>query len=111
MWIPRAEAELKQALQNGTLRETATFEAKSELPPPGKNRDLAKDICAVTVDGGVIVYGLGGADPTRPNELTPVNLAGAPERIDQVAQTAISEPPSIELHEFPAAGEEGKGYI
>lgn len=91
MWVPTSETELRQALATGTLRETATFEAKSALPPAGKNRDLAKDICAMTVDGGVLVFGIGGPDPTRPDTLTPVDLAGAPERIDQVAQTSGSD--------------------
>jgi hypothetical protein len=111
MWVPMSETELRQALATGTLRETATFEAKSALPPAGKNRDLAKDICAMTVDGGVLVYGIGGPDRTRPDTLTPVVLAGAPERIDQVAQTSISEPPNIEIHDFPAASTEGMGYV
>lgn len=84
-----------RAINAGDLRETASFDAKMGLPPPGRNKDLAKDICAMTVDGGVLLYGLGGEDPTRPDTLTPFNLAGAAERIDQVVQTGIRESPAI----------------
>lgn len=111
MWIPRTEAEIRQAIEAGTVRETATLDAKAALPPKGKNKDLARDLCAMTVDGGVLLYGLGGDDPTRPNALLPFDLAGAAERIDQVAQTAISEPPTVEIHDIPAAATPGAGYL
>lgn len=111
MWVPRSEQDIEQAIDAGTLRETQTFDAKAQLPATGKNKDLARDICAMTVDGGVLLYGLGGGDPTRPDDPKPFELAGASERIDQVAQTAISEPPTIEIHDIPAASGDGTGYL
>jgi hypothetical protein len=111
MWIPGSEQEIERALADGSIRETATFDAKAALPPPGKNKDLAKDICAMTVDGGVLLYGIGGNDPTRPDKLEPLGLAGAAERIDQVAQTGISEPPVIEIHDIASERGDGKGYL
>jgi hypothetical protein len=111
MWVPRSETELQQTVLAATVRETATFDAKAALPAKGKNKDLARDICAMTVDGGVLLYGLGGDDPTRPDTLMPFDLSGVAERIDQVAQAAISEPPTIEIHDIESTSSPGTGYL
>ena len=112
MWRPRTEAEIQAGIENGITRESPSFDAKQQLPPAGKNKDLAKDICAMTVDGGGLLYGLGGKDPTRPDELYPFDLAGAAERVDQVAQAGIAEPPVIETYDIPSEeNENGKGFL
>ena len=111
VWLPETETELERAIAAGEVRETASFDAKAALPPPGRNKDLAKDICAMTVDGGVLLYGLGGDDPTRPNSLQPIDLAGAAERIDQVAQTGISEPPALDIRDIASSTQDGRGYL
>jgi len=111
MWVPRSEDDIKAAIANATLRETGTFDGKAALPQPGRNKDLAKDICAMTPDGGVLLYGVGGDDGTRPDVLSPFDLAGAAERIDQVTQTGISEPPVIEIHDILSDDHEGLGYL
>jgi hypothetical protein len=111
MWIPASEEELLAALAEGVVRESPYFDAKEALPRAGKNKDLAKDICAMTVDGGVLLYGVGGGDPTRPTKACPFELAGVAERIDQVAQTGIAEPPQIEIRDFASERESGKGYL
>jgi hypothetical protein len=111
MWVPSTEAEIEAAISANELRETATFDAKACLPPPGRNKDLAKDICAMTVDGGVLLYGVGGDDPTRPDTLIPFHLAGAAERIDQVAQTGIAEAPSIEIRDIDSERTKSAGYL
>lgn len=111
MWVPRTEAEIVAAVQGGTLRETSRFDAKAELPPAGRNKDLAKDICAMTVEGGLLLYGVGGSDPTRPDELLPFPLPNMAERIDQVAQTSINEPPAIRIHDIESESESGCGFL
>jgi hypothetical protein len=111
VWHPRTEAEIQAGIDNGIVRETASFDAKQALPPPGRNKDLAKDICAMTVDGGSLVYGLGGDDRTRPNRRKPFDLTGAAERIDQVTQTGIAEPPVIEVYDIPSEEKPGSGYL
>ena len=111
MWKPGTEAEIQAGIDNGVVRETSVFDAKAELPAAGKNKDLAKDICAMTVDGGVLLYGLGGDDPTRPDRREPFDLAGAAERIDQVAQTAIAEPPIIDIRDIASDEQPGTGYL
>jgi hypothetical protein len=111
MWRPRTEAEIRTAIDNGIVRESASFDAKQALPPPGRNKDLAKDICAMTVDGGSLLYGIGGDDRTRPDTLEPFELARTAERIDQVAQTGIAEPPVIEIYDIPSNAQPGRGYL
>ncbi len=110
MWVPRNEEELLTAIERGGLQETASLDLKRELPKPGRNKELARDICAMTVDGGVLLYGVDEREGHAP-ELTPIELAGAKERIDLVSRTAISEPPSIEVFEIPAAAKSGRGYL
>ncbi|MGI8595479.1 MAG: hypothetical protein ACR2ML_14150 [Solirubrobacteraceae bacterium] len=56
MWVPRDVAELRARLQGGTLEETTTFDGKRELPKD--NASTAVDLCAMTVQGGVILYGI-----------------------------------------------------
>lgn len=111
MWRPRTESEIQAGIDNGVTRETSSFDAKRQLPPTGRNKDLAKDICAMTVNGGVLLYGLDGDDPTRPDRREPFDLAGSAERIDQVAQTGIAEPPVIEIYDIPSIDHPGLGYL
>lgn len=65
----------------------------------------------MTVDGGVLLYGLGGDDPTCPDRREPFDLTGAAERIDRVAQTGIAEPPVIEIHDIASDAQPGTGYL
>jgi hypothetical protein len=111
VWRPRTESEIQVGVENGAAVESATFDAKSELPAAGKNKDLAKDICAMTVDGGTLLYGLGGEDRTRPDTRMPFAMQGARERIDSVAESAIAEPPQIDIYEIDSDEHPGTGYL
>lgn len=109
--MPESVDDLEDAARAGTLTETHTFDGKSELPTPKKNRDLAEDICAMTVDGGVLIYGVGEDADKRLTVLKPLGLAGSRERIDQVAHTAISEPPQIRTIALELPDDPARGYI
>jgi hypothetical protein len=52
MWIPKAAAEVEAAAARGDLEETHTFDAKTALPAPKKNHDLAVDVDAMTWTAG-----------------------------------------------------------
>jgi hypothetical protein len=109
MWVPDSAAELERALSQGGVEETASFEGKREI---GKNEGVAVDVCAMTVQGGVIVYGAGeNVDKTRLTEAHPLPLAGQRERISQIVQTGISEPPVIEVRALERAGFPDEGYL
>lgn len=111
MWIPENVREIEDAARHGDLKETATFDAKAGLPEPKKNADLAVDISAMTGDGGELLYGIKEDDHRRPTIPNPIDLRGTRERIDQISQTSISEPPYLEIREYPMEADPSKGYL
>jgi hypothetical protein len=111
MWIPRSTEELEAAVVSGDLDETSQLDFKEALPAKKDNAEIAVDVSAMSVDGGVLVYGVGEGEDKRPTLLRPIDLAGAAERIDQVLRTSVHEPPSVRFESFPASGEPGLGYL
>lgn len=109
MWIPKEEAQIVSVVEQGSLRETANFDAKAEVSK--SSTEIAKDIAAMTVSGGVLIYGIGEDKNDRLTVLSPVTLAGQRERINSIAQTAISEPPTIYIHSIPTSDDPTRGYI
>ncbi len=109
MWIPKSEEEIEKAVNSDALEETAIFDAKVALP--SKNIEIAKDIAAMSNDGGVIIYGIGEDENKRLKILSPFVLEGQPERISSIAQTSIAEPPIFHIHTIPIKQEPSKGYI
>ncbi len=111
MWVPKSTTEVEEAAKRGDLEETHAFDAKKALPPSQKSRDVAEDVAAMTVDGGSLLYGLGEDKSKRLTVLAPFELAGAPERIAQIAETSISEPPVISCKTLPLDADPSKGYL
>ena len=109
MWMPKTEDEIKAVVLSRRLEETNTFDAKQELAKTSE--EIAKDIAAMAVDGGVIIYGIGEDEQKRPTRLTPVSLAGARERIDSVVGTAIDEPPFVKMYTIPTEDDPSVGYV
>lgn len=108
MWQPKSEAEILQRIAHGDLEETHTLEFKSET---GTNtKEIAKDICAMTIDGGVIIYGIAEDDGHRPVS-KPIQLSGQPERIDQIALSGIHEPPTITVTPVRTNKDQDRGYL
>ena len=92
MWVPRTFADLQLAI--GSIQESSQLDFKSAV---GNNNDIAKDIASMTLEGGVIVYGVDEDKSFVASQLTPVALINLRERIQQVADTAIRPVPSIEI--------------
>jgi predicted HTH transcriptional regulator len=111
MWTPKTASEVEEAAARGDLEETHTFDAKVALPTSKKNHDLAVDVDAMTVDGGSLIYGLGEDKNKRLTVLSPIVLAGARERVAQIVETSISEPPFIRIHAPPTDADLTKGYL
>ena len=108
MWIPSSTQDILNALQRGEIEETHLFEAKRE---PGQDTaEIAKDIASMANDGGVILYGIGETN-NRLVQAVPLKLKGLAERIEQVAQTAISEPPQLTFRTYPLADEPETGFL
>jgi hypothetical protein len=111
MWIPESELEILAAIEAEALVETATFDAKVALPAKGKSKDLAIDVATMSNDGGTLLYGVGENEDRRPTVPQPFRLAGARERVDQIVQTSISEPPDIQVREIPTDNDPSLGYL
>jgi hypothetical protein len=111
MWIPTTASEVEEAARAGSLVETPTFDAKAALPARKRNADLAVDVAAMTTEGGVLLYGVDQDEHGRPTVLSPIELAGARERVDQIVQTSIAEVPSVDARELPLENEPARGYL
>jgi hypothetical protein len=110
--LPADEGQLRSMVARGLLDEGHAIELKRELPPgTAANKELAKDLAQFTIDGGVLVIGVDEGDKTTPPSLTPVDLAGLPERIEEVAANRIDPPLHVRVETIPAAGQPGKGYL
>lgn len=111
MWIPKTAGEVEDAARAGALTETASFDAKADLPAPKKNASLAIDVTSMTTDGGVLLYGVAEDDNGQPTVPAAIELAGAGQRIDQIVNTSISEVPSVEVRELPLERDPARGYL
>jgi hypothetical protein len=110
--LPADEDELRSMLGQGLLDEGHALELKRELPPgTAANKELARDLAQFTPDSGVLIIGVDEGDATTPPSLTPVDLAGLPERIELVAANRVDPPLHVRIQTIPAAGQPGKGYL
>lgn len=111
IWLPDDETQLRDALDQGLLKERHTLDFKSALPA-GKaaNKELAKDLAQFAVDGGVLVIGVDDNDKTIPPKLTPVDLDGLKERVDQVARCIPDPPMHVGTDEISPPGAT-RGYL
>ena len=55
----------------------------------------------MALGGGAVVYRIAEDANGRPTIPAPIELAGQPERIDQVVHSACAEPPEIDIHDLP----------
>lgn len=65
MSIPGSAEEIERVVAAGPLPETEIFDAKAALPEAKKNADVAVDVTAMSIDGGVLLYGVGRASVRR----------------------------------------------
>jgi hypothetical protein len=108
MWRPRTWLDLESLV--GVADETANLDFKAGLTTSTK--ELAKDIAAMTVDGGVLLYGV-EEDPTTAvaTKLAKVPLSGAEERIRQVISSRIAPAPAIEVYYLPENNGDADGVV
>lgn len=109
MWEPQTIEEFEQAVASGALDERHDFDAKRQLPGSGK--ELAKDIAAMSTDGGCLVYGVGEDDNRQPRLLSPIQIVGAAERIDQIAQRSIYPSPKLHFIHLRCPDDPAVGYL
>jgi hypothetical protein len=112
VWLPDDETQLQDALDQGLLKEQHNLDFKGVLPPgKGANKELAKDLAQFAIDGGVLVIGVDDNDKTIPPKLTPVDLNGLKERVDQVARSIPDPPIDVRTDVISTTGDRAKGYL
>jgi hypothetical protein len=105
MWRPRTLDDIKAAV--GVVAEGHQIDFKPELSSPA---ETATDIAAMTVHGGVLIYGVDEANGVA-TAITPVPLRGARERVQQIADTAITPAPDIEIEVLTEPGAPSDGIV
>lgn len=112
VWIPKSAGDIERAAQEPLgVPETTSCDCKRELPAPHKNRDVAEDVAAMANEGGVLIYCIGEDQQRRATVLCPFILAGAKEKVDQIIQTGVAEPPYFILHLHPLDADPDRGYM
>jgi hypothetical protein len=106
VWLPRSYAEVVAAI--GVIEESTQLDFKRAF---GKSEDIAKDITTMTLEGGVIVYGVAEDNSYVARRLTPVPLRGARERVQQIADSAIRPTPAIEIELLYEKPGDADGFV
>lgn len=108
MWIPRLWTDIAALI--GQAEETASLDFKRAI---SKNaREVAKDIAAMTVEGGVLVYGVEeDATTRRASAIVRFPLASQEERLQQIAGSNIRPTPAIEVIVLTEAPGDADGVI
>ena len=89
-WRPTTLQELDTAINNGLIEENHFLDFKRELQPgQSANKDIARDIAAFAIDGGLILIGI---DEGPPVLINPIPLNGLAERVEQIGLMAVTEP-------------------
>jgi hypothetical protein len=108
-WIPGTEGQLREAIEQGVIREDHHHDFKEMLAQgPSANRELAIDLASFAVDGGLLLVGVDEGPPPR---FTPVPLAGLAERIDQVAGSRVDPPLRVTCRTIPSESDASLGYV
>jgi hypothetical protein len=109
-WEPATADEVARAAARGLLQEGHHLDIKRELAGGStQNKEAAKDMASFAVDGGLLIYGVDEA--TTPPSITPILLAGLPERLEQIALTAVTEPLFVRTLVLPTTGDPGRGFL
>lgn len=111
-YLAQTEEQLDQLGAEGLLAEDHHIDLKQELTSGSRaNKELARDLASFAIDGGALYIGLAEGTPGVPPKLHPVSLHGLPERIDQVARSAISPPLAVHPRVIPSGGSPDSGYL
>ena len=107
MWQPRDYEDIEAAV--GVVAESPELDFKRELSKPA---DIAKDIAAMSLQGGVIAYGVDEADETTvASEVTPIPLRQVPEKIQNIVDTAIWPSPAIDIRVVTRQSGDSDGVV
>ncbi len=109
-WEPATADEVARAAARGLLQEGHHLDIKRELAGgSSQNKEAAKDMASFAVDGGLLIYGVD--ESTAPPSATPIPLSGLPERLEQIALTAVTEPLFVRTLVLPTATDPSQGSV
>lgn len=112
MWIPKSEDELRHAIESGDLKENAALDVKRSVgDTDGSRAETAKDLASFALNGGALLIGIHEDKPTQTFSLAPQPLAGAGEKLEQIAQTRIDPPLFVRVIDIPSVADPKVGYL
>ncbi len=98
-WQPRSVADVQAAIDDGTLGERHWLDVKESVgSSDGAKKELARDLASFANDGGGLIIGVAEDKQTSALSIVPVELAGFPERVDQVARSRCDPPLYVQCH-------------
>jgi hypothetical protein len=111
-WTPTAWSDVVEAAAGGLLDESHWVDLKQELPAGKRthNTELAQDLAALAVDGGLLVVGIEDHD-SRAGKVCGVELARLADRVDQVARDKVRPSLVVRSHEVPDPDRPGQGCL
>lgn len=111
MWRPRSWQDIVTAAAGGLLDESRWVDLKRELKAgrPGNN-DLAVDVAAMSLEGGLLLYGVVDHE-SRAGEVVGVELDGLADRVDQVARMKVHPPVIVRSVPIPDPDRPGWGCL
>lgn len=75
------------------------------------NSEIAKDVAAMSLDGGVLVYGVDEDQSQAASSLTPVALRTVVTKIEQIAASSVDPPLSPEVTPLPDPSNPDEGVV
>lgn len=111
LFIPQTAEELEAAVESGAVVETAYLDFKAyPQRTDGTRKGLAKDIAAMSIDGGVIIVGVAEPDQTGGrHRLEPQATAGWREWVSQIGLNAVQ--PAVRVTTKVLERPDGLGYV
>jgi hypothetical protein len=109
MWKPKTAGQVFEALAD--LQESEVFDAKAAVPAANKASDFAVDVAAMANDGGSIVYGIAEDKSLGAFVAAPISLAGQSERLSDVVNRLIQDPPRFQVWDIPLPDDPAHGFL
>ncbi|OZE92965.1 hypothetical protein CH299_29090 [Rhodococcus sp. 14-2686-1-2] len=105
--------EICVAAASGVLNEGRWVELKKDIPAKGAgaNRELAKDLASLSVDGGTLIVGIEEASAGVAGSVVGADLASLQIRINQVSRSTIHPALHVSTQTFDHPTDPGLGVM
>lgn len=111
-WTPASLEDVRTLIADGTLKEGHWLDAKADLAKaPGAKEELARDLASFANDGGALLVGVREDRATGTSSVNPIDLAGLPELVDQVARSRSDPPLFTVCHPLADSETPGRGVL